>query len=781
MNIFERYRTRKFFWRILTTNIMLVVLFLLIFCLVIYQYSRNAAMNLQQDANRKVLNQINYNIDNLNEMVRNITIAAYNDKDVGVLMNTGQWDVFEFYNKMMKLDQFVVSNSFVQSITVYNGNNSCTYSNSATAPVLCGKEGPSMLERLLSGGEELPKLTLFPYKEQEGAAGWDSFAYLMYEAERYAKGSSALLVTVKPEWLLDNMRKLNELADNPFSFVGIIDQAGNVLDRQEHAVFSGEARGDIVSRLQEEQNSSGHFTADVNGEKQLVTYLSSKVNNWRMITMQPYHLVFERIDRIGTFSLIALLIFISLSLLASAVFSVRLYRPVGRLLTQLSPSRSLASADAGDDEWRYLSRVYSGMQDSVKLLKEKDNANQHVFDQFFLRQWLTDSTSIDEGQFIRFAAESPWLHGRLVLCLLKQDDGSSLREERSSRELKLLRFAASNISGEILGKIYRIHSADMMNDDLVLIIGLEDGSGARPEDGITAETDLYAVLDNLIVLAQKTVEQYYHFTFTAVFSDVFADYTSMTRHYEQVQHLSNYRMLLGRGAVITPERYARQGEPAAEAIPLELDRKLMESIRSNQRDQMQERLDEIFIHISRLHSEQVDDAILHVLALVKQSLREMNQNRLQPLAVDMQSFTRQVLEKETLQDVQRMFGQKLQEFTSERKQSTQEKPEFLTAAVKEMVEVNYTDPSLSLQSVADVLKLSAGYLGRYFRSKEGVSVAEYINQVRLNQALQLLEEGSRSVVDIMRQVGYTNESNFFKLFKKKTGVTPNEYRMRKNL
>ncbi len=80
-----------------------------------------------------------------------------------------------------------------------------------------------------------------------------------------------------------------------------------------------------------------------------------------------------------------------------------------------------------------------------------------------------------------------------------------------------------------------------------------------------------------------------------------------------------------------------------------------------------------------------------------------------------------------------------------------------------------------------MLRMTPAYVGRMFKQSEFVSVGEYINEVRLSHALEYLETKNFSIKEIMELVGYLNESTFFKLFKKKYGVTPKEYRLKRNI
>ena len=98
-------------------------------------------------------------------------------------------------------------------------------------------------------------------------------------------------------------------------------------------------------------------------------------------------------------------------------------------------------------------------------------------------------------------------------------------------------------------------------------------------------------------------------------------------------------------------------------------------------------------------------------------------------------------------------------------------------AVMEYVAAHYSDPNLTLKTLGDTFGVSSNYLGRLFKKDMGLSVAEYINEVRLKHVLKELRETGDSAREIAERNGFVSTSNYFyTYFKKKMGVTPQAYR-----
>ncbi|RTE10740.1 helix-turn-helix transcriptional regulator [Paenibacillus whitsoniae] len=83
---------------------------------------------------------------------------------------------------------------------------------------------------------------------------------------------------------------------------------------------------------------------------------------------------------------------------------------------------------------------------------------------------------------------------------------------------------------------------------------------------------------------------------------------------------------------------------------------------------------------------------------------------------------------------------------------------------------------ITLEVVADKLGITGTYLSSYFKNKKGVNFSDYISNVRMRKAQELLATTDLKVLDIASMVGYYSVNAFIRTFKKYTGVPPGEYR-----
>ena len=99
----------------------------------------------------------------------------------------------------------------------------------------------------------------------------------------------------------------------------------------------------------------------------------------------------------------------------------------------------------------------------------------------------------------------------------------------------------------------------------------------------------------------------------------------------------------------------------------------------------------------------------------------------------------------------------------------------MTQRVIEIVQNNYRQ-DLTLKLVADELHLNAVYLGQVFKKEMHNSFSQYLNQIRIKRAQQLLLHSNLNINEIADEIGYNNTNYFSKMFKKLNGITPKEFR-----
>ena len=120
-----------------------------------------------------------------------------------------------------------------------------------------------------------------------------------------------------------------------------------------------------------------------------------------------------------------------------------------------------------------------------------------------------------------------------------------------------------------------------------------------------------------------------------------------------------------------------------------------------------------------------------------------------------------------------MFRQLLIELTSAGEQDLIKSRNPLFLDIFEYVN-SHIEEDMTLKSLSEEFHVNYSYLSQMFKNYTGTNFSSYLNQQRIQRAVELLKEGRYSVADVGDMVGYHEVSYFCKVFRKYTGKTPSD-------
>ncbi len=139
----------------------------------------------------------------------------------------------------------------------------------------------------------------------------------------------------------------------------------------------------------------------------------------------------------------------------------------------------------------------------------------------------------------------------------------------------------------------------------------------------------------------------------------------------------------------------------------------------------------------------------------------------------------QVEQAKTSQEAETLYRQCAFEFCSLVKQNQKSlySDNKIVKTISEFINKNFYK-KIYIKDIAKILKLSDAYIERMFKKKTGLSIKKYLLNIRLNQALILLDGSDRQIYEIASLTGFKSQSYFIKAFKDKYKITPKRYRDR---
>ncbi|MBM7565922.1 helix-turn-helix domain-containing protein [Paenibacillus sacheonensis] len=739
---------------------------LTLFGIIAYYNSGQAVLGNEYQANKKILMQVKYNIDSMDDMILNSVFSIYNNPDVRAIMYNKDVEFADIYKSINTLRSSIVNtNPFIRSVYIYNSASKSYYT---TLDELMFKD--ASLETLFQSGGELPILKPVPrridYMSGDKKHTENVVSYFMYEfKDQGDTPAGALIFNANTTWLLENIANINAIDKEKQDKVMILDEKrgilGEDLDNPDPFLAKLRTAYEDYNAKQPEgaAKDTGYYIAKVDGKKYLVTFTNVEKMNWTLVKAQLYDEVFQKVERLKTTFVLLTAAFLLIAFLITVLLSRTIYRPIRKLVNQVSQADQPYSGQ-GEDEFSYLNQTFQHSFERIQEYRLKRSSENEALKAFFLRRLLVDSPSVSGNEFdqalesyaVRLNPSEP-----LIVCVVKIDDYALFQQKFSLFDQALCSFGITNIASECIG--YPCETVEMKNDYLSFIMNANDSSE----------------LIEGWKQAQHYIQAYYHISISVSISGPTAEYAELSeRHFEALNQMA-YRLLYGKSSILTGEAIRSHEENVHMGYSAALEKKLVEALRSGSPTAAEEALERLFGEIQALS---YNNALLSVMSLIntlKSTVDGLSRSKLEPVRVNFNLLTSRLFEAETLQELKDDMTLLIRDIFSKTENIENEKQAILVDAVKELIEVDYANPALCLALIADKLNLSSKSVSKLFSTRMNMSVADYLNELRLNKAVEWLESTSLSIKEILLKIGIENESYFYKLFKKKFGATPKEY------
>ena len=105
----------------------------------------------------------------------------------------------------------------------------------------------------------------------------------------------------------------------------------------------------------------------------------------------------------------------------------------------------------------------------------------------------------------------------------------------------------------------------------------------------------------------------------------------------------------------------------------------------------------------------------------------------------------------------------------------EERSSSVVEKAKEYI-ANYYNKDVSLDDVSREVNISSYYFSKIFKEETGQNFIEYLTNIRIDKAKELLLDSECTMKQICTMVGYSDPNYFSRSFKKKVGVTPTEFK-----
>lgn len=213
-----------------------------------------------------------------------------------------------------------------------------------------------------------------------------------------------------------------------------------------------------------------------------------------------------------------------------------------------------------------------------------------------------------------------------------------------------------------------------------------------------------------------------------------------------------------------------------EEYPIELEKELFDSLKSGKREECERAAGRYFDWMLENYDEKNMSVRLKTLEFVLFAEHEAYLNGGMTYHFsEREQYLSLVMNVERNRDLRSWFVEKFGESCRNMITKKEEHENQLVVRAQSYIQENF-QRDLSLDEVSRQMDLSPYYFSKLFKEETGSNFVEYVTNLRIGKAKELLVNDSLSMKEICAAVGYSDPNYFSRIFKKNTGVTPTEYR-----
>ncbi|WP_159882652.1 helix-turn-helix domain-containing protein [Paenibacillus puerhi] len=733
-------KNRRLFTSFLLSITLCIVVTLLSSSYLYYRNYNGIALKQAFQSDLNSLNLTSKAINGMTDSAQSVAFQIYRNSSIAKLLYYSVPNIYDVTAGMSEITNHLSSMPFIESILVYNSASETFYMAARTGQngIFAKSElADTDILRVLDRFRDYKPFTPIPrtYNTEPGMSEMISaYTFLCYDAiNKNQTINSAVIVNISASWI-------HKEISPDLGQTYIVDDQSRMLST---STLLPPVWSDTETRLMLDSvrdNPSGYFTHSFQNEKSLISFTERDSLGWQYVRVTPYLTITDSISTIRNTTITIAAFILFAGLLISSLLSGFLYVPIRRILHKMN-----------------------------SLETEKRNHSQTIR-QNALRSLLLGTRTLSGGTKLdslkSIGITFPFQQDYRVV-LLKIDRFQELRTTRGS-DLPIYKFAIMNISSEVLSDSCQVETVDMDDDSVALLVSVH--TAGEPVD------------DKLFLRrlrqTQKAVQEFLTISVSAAYSPI----TNQPHHlhplYEQVKEATLHRMFYGHGCLIDSEDILAL-KSKEYVYPAEKEKRLSDAIRAGKTEEAMQVFTEIVqetssypIHVMRL-------AISHLTMTINNLIYSIQKNGALEFRGGLDIYMPSADAVETITELTASFRTFLEEVHSKLVEKRSMKQADLVRSINEMIEKHYADPGLCLNWMAERLDLSSIYVSRVYKQQTLTAIVDVINDYRLERAKEHLEQSDSSVTEIAEKAGYTSSSYFHRMFKKRFGVTPSEYRKAK--
>ncbi|CAH1200365.1 HTH-type transcriptional activator RhaR [Paenibacillus allorhizoplanae] len=741
-----RNQESKFMYRnILLSIVLSIVITLLVSSTILYVNFDNIALKQVYESDSNSLLQTSQEIRTITETATSLSFQIYRDFVISKLLFYDKPDIYDVQGSMAQLNLYRLAMPFIDSIYVYNGNSELFYVSSnnfqSGIQTKANLGDPGMVDILDHFQDYIPFLPIPRTFKSTNVSSLQTttvgiYSYLCYDAINLNNSlNSAVVVNISESFFNKSLKKIaNNRASNEF----IINKEGVLISTDgSNPVLSNYADKGYIQKIIANASTPGYLVDTVNENKSLISYTAPDSLGWRYVRTTPYTIITKEIRDMRLKTIYISLSILLLGLLISFFMSKRLFGPIDKVIR------------------------------SLKTLEIEKRDNLQILRQNFLRNIMLGRDAyhpqVLESKLTYFGSKITIDHPSLLLMVKIDKYEENIRTYKD--QLTLLRYAIMNIGTEISASTFHAEGIDMGDDHILLLLS------AKETDFKWEPVHFTELLQNM----QASISSFIKLSVSITVSPLQDEAIPCFQLYKQLLEASYHRLFRGHGCIIWSDEIIAYRTKEYK-FPSQKEKQLVDCLMTGDSEEAELLYTDIVNETSLYPYTVVHLAISHLTLTVNNVLTTINKNNALAFPLYLDAAVASLTHVETIEEINAQFIDVFKQLQKKLDEKRSSKHVELIKKMNDIIDRDYANQNLSLNSIADELAMSSIYISRLYKQHTMAAITDVIQDVRMNKSKDLLLNSSLSVAEIAEKTGFTSDSYFYRLFKKYNGITPNDFR-----
>ncbi|WP_339221676.1 helix-turn-helix domain-containing protein [Paenibacillus sp. FSL H8-0332] len=510
-----------------------------------------------------------------------------------------------------------------------------------------------------------------------------------------------------------------------------------------------------LGKVLEDIDVSPFAHVTIGGQAYMANQTFSNVTGWRLLSLVPMEQLLKNVKIARNMMLMLSLISIAVGLAAMYYYNFAAFRPLKRINKLLLPEQKAAGQGGLYDLEPVIGKLVGDFRSkslvadwSLPELRSK-----------FLQDLITRSIGTQETQTRFEHYFTGWEEGPFELLVLSIDRHTEWSAGFKEEDQMLLKYAMINMAYEICEASWRTVVAAPQQNSLVIL--LQAAGGEEQELYADAQRLAAAMLDVLKIPVSVGI------------GEQAGSITHIAQSYLEAQTALSYRLYEGYSHVRVYSRAENKYEESSGAADELWKQEMLNALRASDAAAAQ---DWVRRGIAETRKRGIQpQKVFRSLSDLLEEILHMAAAGGYPVPAELADYTWHQVTTMELNEIEQMLCSIAVQLSDAFGAHRQSKEFLLVQNLIEYMKENLQF-NIGLPNIASHVNMGVSSVSTIFKEETGTTVYDYLTNLRINRACELLQDSSLRIAEIAQQVGYQNENSFIRVFRKIKSTTPGKFR-----